>query len=317
MTAVVFVNIAWMREYKGETAADPVHRGNFKHLKDRSAVAHEQWNFRSKYGRVYGYVPKSIGINITRLGASPRDAQLDGVVVAFIARDPHTRQLKVVGWYENATVARKAVFGVRFSRTEVTTPVIANQSDAHLLPVIERDIIVPTAQREPGGVGQSPVWYAKNHPQIVQQVLQRVRGETAGRRRKRNKSAGSRGSRAPRNPDLATRLAVERVAMERAERYFGNTEDVSRACLGWDLEARVGDRKYLIEAKGLSGSKINFELTPNELTQMRAHKSDYILFVVTSALTKNPLSTIFRYHVSGKNKGCWVSECGKKLVLKE
>ena len=57
--------------------------------------------------------------------------------------------------------------------------------------------------------------------------------------------------------------------------------------LGWDIEAvlKSGSKKAIlrIEVKGLSGSQVSVELTPNEFTKMQLHADTYKLCVVTNA----------------------------------
>jgi len=157
MEPLVFINIGWMKRYQGPSPTDELEPGNFgyfKKNKSRKAVGHEQRNFVDRDGWVYGYVPRSSGINITRLGANKDQDELEGVLVIFVARDPAAQELKVVGWYRNATVSRSIKFSRRFGRVEVETPIAALASGSYVLPAARRDVIVPTAQKSPGGFGQ-------------------------------------------------------------------------------------------------------------------------------------------------------------------
>lgn len=141
MEPLVFINIGWMKRYQGPSPTDELEPGNFgyfKKNKSRKAVGHEQWNFVERDGWVYGYVPRSSGINITRLGANKDQDELEGVLVIFVARDPAAQELKVVGWYRNATVSRSIKFSRRFERVEVETPIAALASGSYVLPVARR-----------------------------------------------------------------------------------------------------------------------------------------------------------------------------------
>jgi hypothetical protein len=64
--------------------------------------------------------------------------------------------------------------------------------------------------------------------------------------------------------------------------------------MGSRLEAVRGNIKLLLEVKGLSGSDICVELTPNEFKKMNKYRDTYRLCVVTNALT-TPSLTVFAY----------------------
>jgi len=317
MEPIVFINIGWMKQYQGPSPTDALLPGNFGYFKtnrSRIPMGHEQWNFVDKDGMVYGYVPRSAGINITRLGAARGDEEIDGVLVVFMARDPLVRQLKVVGWYRNATVRREASFKRRFGQYLIEAPIAARAADAHVLPVANRSITIPTAQKVVGGVGQSPVWYADGHPAIVDVVRRLVAGGLP-RTRSRKSKLPKGGS--PRNLDPATRIAVEKVAMELAMDYFDDSEDVSRACKGWDIEATAGGATIYVEVKGLSGDTVNVELTPNEYDKMHKEQHRYYVFIVTKALSKAPHIRIFRPGPVSKGvpKPAWTSDLGEILDI--
>jgi hypothetical protein len=310
---VVFINIGWMKKYRGPSPDDTLLAKNFGYFKQdptNKAVGHEQWNFLGKSGQVYGYVPRSAGINISKLGAARNQDTITGVLVVFVARDPAAKELKVVGWYKNATVARKAVFQRSFGQTKIEAPIAAQESDAYVLPVAKRALSIPTSKRELGGVGQSPIWYAEQHPELVQQVQTLV--EENSKRDRGSKKA----TRPPHNTDPKTRLAVEKVAMDWALRYFDDAKDVSRECKGWDVEAITDSEEIYIEVKGISGASVSFELTPNEYNKMILHKERYLLFVVTKALTNQAKAQTFRYDPAAE-ADTWVSESGVKLSVQE
>lgn len=315
---VLFVNIAWMRKYAGSSLEDPVGGGNFGFFKregNNPDDAHEQFNFHPYEGRMYGYVPRSSNINILKLGAGPKDDVVEGVLVAFMARDPAENLLKVVGWYEGATVHRAEVDTLDRKGMDIATGINAPAEHAVVLPVADRTLIVPTAQREAGGVGQSPLWYGEQHPDVVQALRDLVRLY-------RMPSAPvppatpPGGSGSPRNLDPATRLLVEKAAMEMAMAYFDNTVDVSKLCKGWDIEGTCSRGTLFIEVKGLSGPGIAIELTPNEYEKMRLNKERYVVFVVTRALTHSRQGRSFRYiKDDGSEHGLWQTAQGETLSL--
>lgn len=312
MTApVLMVNIAWMLRYNGPAPDDPVVADNFRYFWGEGhppSDAHEQWQFADTDGQVYGYVPRSPQIGITRLGAEPGEDRALGVLVVFFSRDPAENLLKVIGWYENATVHRREVFTHDRGTLTVMSGITAPASTAVVLPVADRRIVIPTAKRAKGGVGQSPLWYAEEHPDKVAEV----RSFIAGYRRHVAAAPLHGRGRSPRQPDVETRLKVEKAAMDLAMAYFDDAVDVSKEAKGWDIEARDSLGQILVEVKGLSGHNLCVELTPNEFAMMGEHKERYILFVVTSALTQSRLGRVFRFEPV---LGGWTSGQGDQLAI--
>ncbi|MBC5767555.1 DUF3883 domain-containing protein [Ramlibacter albus] len=310
MTApILLVNCAWMQRYAGPADDDPVVADNFKYFWGEghpASDAHEQWNFADTDGRVYGYVPRSPQINISRLGAGPSAEHVEHILVVFISRDPAENVLKVVGWYEDASVHRREVFTHDRGVLTVSAAISAPASTAVALPVADRRIVIPTAKREAGGVGQSPLWYAEEHPEKVSEI----RAFIARYRRAEHKSTGRSGS--PRQPDLETRLKVEKAAMDLAMAYFDRAVDVSKEAKGWDIEAVDSEGPIMIEVKGLSGQNVCVELTPNEFAKMQEHQDRYILFVVTGALTQSRTGRVFRYDAQ---RAAWVSGQQERLAI--
>lgn len=275
---LVYINHAWMTHYQGPKGDRA--EGNFGFLKTND-VAHESWNFEPIKGKVYGYVPRSAEIKISRLGAKRGDGALDGVTVVWIARNPRTKQTVIVGWYRNARIHRDAEHS-RLERSpgfNVGYQIEAPASDAVLLPIDARAYIIPTA-KEKGNLGQSPVWYGKSDA-FNNAVLAYIRcgGKSATRRVK-----------SPRQTDPELRRKVEQAAINHAIAHFESeaggshrVASVEKDGVGWDLEAFADDGSVLkIEVKGLSGKDLVVELTPNEYAKMRSpgHRMDYIIYVL-------------------------------------
>jgi hypothetical protein len=309
---IVFINIGWMKRYQGPSPTDELSAKTFGYFKThRGAPGHEQWNFLRRSGWAYGYVPRTARLKLERLGASPEQDQVTGVLVVFVSRDPVSRQHKVVGWYRNAIVNRNAVFERNYGRVRVKAPIKARASESYLLPVSDRNILIPAAKTVRGGLGQSPIWYAERHPKLVQRILRIVRGEKNTPRATDGRQSITTGIR---NLDPDSRIAIEKAAMELAMKYFDGAKDVSKQCKGWDIEAIALGSNVLIEVKGLAGSAVSVELTPNEFTQMNKHKERYLLFVVNGALARRPLARSFRYR---RSQGKWVCDDGSVLKLQE
>ncbi|MCY4555432.1 MAG: HNH endonuclease signature motif containing protein [Chloroflexi bacterium] len=149
---MLFLNIARMDSYRGWTSVDvPVGGG-------RDPNKMEVHNFHPYRGHVYGYVAAvAHSIRIKKLGATDsKQESIDGVDVVWTA--PSIRGGRdVVGWYRDATVFRylqKYRRGPYHAKASSTTYV--------LLPPNERRLNIKSARVQPGGFGNSNVWYAES-----------------------------------------------------------------------------------------------------------------------------------------------------------
>lgn len=128
---------------------------------------------------------------------------------------------------------------------------------------------------------------------------------------------GGGGGGHPRQPDPSIRQTVERAAEEKVKAHFRElgyrVKDVTGDNLGWDFDANCRSERLRLEVKGLSGSDICVELTPNEYKSMNAYRETFRLCVVTSALI-NPRLTDFAF--SDKTQR-WESPDGRPLAIKK
>ncbi|RDD64187.1 DUF3883 domain-containing protein [Thalassococcus profundi] len=312
---LVYINHAWMTHYRGPQGDKA--EGNFSFLKTND-IAYESWNFEPIRRKVYGYVPRSAKINISRLGAKSGDAEVNGVTVVWIARNPRTTKTVIVGWYRNARIHKDAEHRrlKRSSDFEVGYQIEAPTADAVLLPIDARSYTIPTA-KEPGNLGQSPVWYGKGEA-FNRDVVEYIN---------RGGAPVKRPSKVPRQTDAELRRKVEQAAINHAITYYESdvggshrVESVEKDGVGWDLEAFAEDGANLkIEVKGLSGKDLVVELTPNEYAKMLSpeHRADYIIYVLPEALSSEPVAYIFRYDaILSKGKDLvWVSDEGQRLRI--
>jgi len=124
---------------------------------------------------------------------------------------------------------------------------------------------------------------------------------------------------APRSNDPEKRALVEKVAVTYVAKHFERQDyqvtSVEKDNLGWDLQARKGNQRLRIEVKGLSGSAIVVEVTPNEYKQIVARREDYRLCIVSDALeAKKAKLRIFSYQ---HRKKAWLNEQREKLLIQE
>lgn len=320
MTAIVFFNIGWMNSYRGVRHGDEIRGGGA--WVNENAVGHEVYNFAPYRGRYYGCVqpPGGREIHIERLGAAVDDDHVDNVTIAWVAKDP-TQGLRLVGWYSGARLFRHfqqppvgAVRPVRSESDQAWFIAVANVVDSVLLDPEDRTLPIPRNKR--GAMGQSNVWYADSllGQSTIEEVRAFIRRYNAGvEARQVKRVAGSR------DMDQARKIQVEQSAINAVRDYYESrgfrVSDVQRDNVGWDLEAARGEQRLLIEVKGLSGSQAEAELTPNEYHQMRSHRNDYRLCIVSDALS--PARLRMRRYAFMRSRKAWVDQDDCALMFEE
>jgi hypothetical protein len=174
MGELVFFNIGWLD--------DDSIQGGGEYVNELGYGA-EMYNFREYEGKVYGYVAVGRGndkqkppannrwdvpmknMGIEKLGASKYAPSIGNIMVIWVATHPVEGEARIVGWYRTATVYRslqdpKDLPYRRRKGRDGLCPynVVAKSTDAILVPVEERNLVVP---RGKNGIGQCNVWYAK------------------------------------------------------------------------------------------------------------------------------------------------------------
>mgnify|MGYP000481934023 CR=1 FL=1 len=169
MNKMLFLNIGWMKNYRGLEDDCIAGGGEFvQQFNDGSEPDNyppcEIRNFEPHEGYMYGFVrvKKDGSIRIERLGASRKDKSTGNVLVIWVAKS-RSNGTVIVGWFRNATVYRDCQLPPEESgrkrpgRQEWGYRVKAKEENCKLLPVEHRIIRVPRGR---GGMGQSNVWYA-------------------------------------------------------------------------------------------------------------------------------------------------------------
>ncbi len=323
-TRMVFFRVGWMDKYKGVTATDKITGGGA--YVQEHGFGYEIFNYQPFNGNLYGWVmpgrsslPGSFAtIDLKRIGSPASDESLSSIIVVWVATSPEGGAY-VVGWYQNATVFRHAQDAPSGSHREyrgesvgyVTTTKV---DDGVLLSRDERVIEVP--QRGKGNFGQSNMWYADDssnpvHRDIRQAVLDAVQDHSLPKPERRSHRP------VPRQHDILLRLRVEQTAIETVTNHYVKlgyeVKSVELDNVGWDLEATLDRRKLLLEVKGLSGSDLAIELTPNEYAKMRENRKMFRLCIVKNALTEPHLS-IFEFNFEYDR---WETDDGRLLNFTE
>lgn len=282
--------VGYMESYDG--AGEITGGGSYV---DKNGNGGEMWNFRAEGGRCYGYVMTLhfAGIDLRRIAPDQnwkKNDELAGVDIVFIARRPDVGQV-VIGWYRNATIFHKSYRKRRgrkkmgdWDGLDYLCEVDAEQ--AVLLPEGQRTFPVPHGEK--GLPGQSNLWYPPiGNPRAVRFVaaLHKLMGGSAGVPTKPIKcNLGDR--RGTPNEDLITKIEQSAVAATRThfETKGYEVESFEQDNRGWDLEARKGDERLLIEVKGHIGNAIQFDLTPNEYSKLQENSPSYRICVLRNAL---------------------------------
>ena len=156
---IIFANIAWSNSYQ-KLERDEFYSNANHYVLDEFA---ELFNFASKNGRFYGYVPNppTWHINPSSLGGNGDDKFVEGVTVIWTAPHPKQNGRVIVGWYQNATVYKE--YDKRPGDLPLDYICEAKTDNCVLLPISERNFRIPTNYRY--------IWYAKGNEQLKENVL--------------------------------------------------------------------------------------------------------------------------------------------------
>lgn len=324
--AMLFCNIGWMENYRGQTADDKI-RGGGKNVKI-AGMGHEVCNFvpNPDDGYLYGYVqPVAKTIDLKRLDKNNNGISVSGVTVVWVATHHSNNKslgTKIVGWYRNATIF--ATFQTFDNVPElqkengISSYIIkAPAEQAVLLPIDARVMVVPRARDIKGFLGQSNVWYGDSDNTDVQKFIDNV-AQMIEQYEPESDSGCLKGKRTYAK-DQEKKVQVEQAAIEICRNHFeglGYTvNSVEKDNCGWDLEAKADRTLLKIEVKGLSGNTFNIGLTPNEYKAFEQKADDYRLAVVINALN-TPKLFVCRFSQEQK---AWIAEAAgeqpRKLTI--
>ena len=170
MIRILFCNIAWMKEYRGnEDGKDtPLNGGSYV---DETGDAHEKYNGKD--------VNQMRIENIAGCELLKKEEEVDDVLVVYCAKHPAHKFTTVVGWYKHATVFRHYQEAVFAPEDIQYYNAIANSSDCVLLPagIRSRKVQWEVPRKSNGwayGFGRANVWYASEEDSRLQDYLTRL-----------------------------------------------------------------------------------------------------------------------------------------------
>lgn len=304
---IIFFRIAWMENYNGVTSND-IPKGAGSYVTENKNGG-EVYNFTNRNGMYYGFVriQGDKTINLTKLGASKYDTEINGVTVVFFAKNPIDGGQWIVGWYKNATIFKDLQFLKKKDKNNWYTYLAScTIKNGKLLNINERNWEVE-------GAGQMNIWYPNKYLTKVQMDSLKEYIETGKMPERKNKPRISGGGGWMKDVEL--RKQIEVAAMERVVDYFSNKgfncEYVHKENKGWDIEISKGNKLYQVEVKGTQHDFSTVELTPNEYKMMMAKKKTYRVCIVSHAINAQK-QTLDTFHYNGE---FWVNDLGLKLNL--
>jgi hypothetical protein len=323
---VVFFNIGWMNRYAGLSSGDTIQGGG-TFIKEMG-YGQEIFNFKPHKGQLFGYVQPPGGkakfnvrkIDITKIGAARSDGRIENMTVFWTAKSPLLKRTVIVGWYRNATVFRHwqpppADSGRTYKKDELGYYCQAAAADGTLLDIDSRIMEVPrqSGKGDKGKMGQANIWYA--HSEIGKEFAQRALSFMETGIVPPDVAEEHRRATPPCQVDPVKRAAVEEEAVRIVTDHYARqgylVESVERENLGWDLNVRLRNIVLKVEVKGLSGSQLSIELSPNEYEKMQQYRDVYRLAVVTDTLT-DPELTIFSFNDETNH---WEDRKGRRAIV--
>ncbi len=165
LSKIMLCRLVWAEEYKSKD--EPIYAGNMRYPAAHD-LALERLNFADENGEVRGFVEnRGQKLDLRKLGAKASDDAISEVTIIFCAVDERSRKLRVVGWYENATVYHEPKKPKKGSiRGNWEYYFQASSTDAHLIPGTARDLVVPRKSTitDKGFIGQRCVFYPAGNP---------------------------------------------------------------------------------------------------------------------------------------------------------
>lgn len=308
---MIFLRTAWMKRYEGVTKVDlPSGAGSYV---TENQDGGEVCNFLPIGGYYYGFARIQMGrsLRLERLGASPDQDFLERVTVVLFAKNPSTGGEFIVGFYKNATLYRNVQDLPASKRLGHPYYLVkARLSYGRLIDEEERIFELPK-----DGPGQTNAWYIEEYHDSS--YLNRVRQYLQDPDAYRRPDQGKVDAKSAWQKDAELRREIEYAAMDAVEVYFNkrgfNIRYVHLDKVGWDLEAKKGNQHLYLEVKGLSGSSIQIEVTPNEYHQCRINKTPFRFCIVTNALEPKKR----KVHIFFHKEGVWQNSFGVELKVKE
>lgn len=297
---IILAKTAWSKRYDSlGKDDDPV--GNHGYL--RTGAGSEAFNFKaSPDGRFYGHFHVRGHLNLKRIDIREAGAESRGVTVIWVSR-PRTGGLRVVGWYQNATVFGRlqreggpwshALYGDGMNREgKPSYTCIAPANESFRVPAEEREqwMLPKSVSRRMGRSdflyphidGHLAPWVTQMEDLIRRMENYRPESIPHPPDREDSETADALYGQGL-SPDPRRREFIERTAMAQAMDRFHKegyaVADVS-ANHPYDLECVKGNERLQVEVKGTSGDGFRVILTEREFNHMAPAGWVRVLYVL-------------------------------------
>ena len=191
---IVFCNIAWMKEYRGNEDGNDIPINGGSYVK-KTGDAHEKYNFfpvqledeEEMYCLGFYETKSHNGKNVNQMHIEnivgcelcKNEEAVEDVLVIYCAKHPAHNFTTVVGWYKHATVYRYYQ-EIEFGEGDIQNfNAIAKANDCVLLPTGTRSKVLEwKVPRKIGGCaygfGRANVWYAREEVEGLKDYLDRL-----------------------------------------------------------------------------------------------------------------------------------------------
>ena len=171
---ILFCNVAYMRYYDSALKEEVPQNGGSYVAENKTGMEINNFHLYDD-GKFYGFVepgsingsPKELHIENMDPAYRGKDAIPD-VTVVFCAKSPE--RPVIVGWYRHATVFRH----VQKYNGDTLYNLLAEEENAVLIEVADRNMRVPRANADGYGFGQSNLWYAGEDNDRVREYVNGV-----------------------------------------------------------------------------------------------------------------------------------------------
>jgi len=296
MDKVLWVKFGWSDLYQGGHVD-----GNFAWLNTEGGDGHEAFNFLpAPNGKYYCYVPPH-----GKSQASPSSIDPHGWTVICLAKFPHQKGVRVVGWYENATLMGKEIPRPEYKENRGFRKGNRGEKFCYSIESSEAYFVLPEHRRafSHGSIKQAKFSYLRGpdkgiaQSEAKEEVFQILKAELARLKplvvRQPNPekavdpledNTDPMGQFGTPEHRKAVEMEAERVATQELEKMGYNVVRRSDEKIGYDLQAdsRTGKPSLFVEVKGTSGTARRFFMTPNEFSFRKT--SGWRLAMVTNTL---------------------------------
>ena len=154
---ILFCRIGWAEFYNGNPDDKPQGAGSYNENPDNTGF--ETYNFKSYDGAYYGFVRLSAKkhMHLDRIGNSPNENKIEGVLVVWVSTNPKTSGQYIVGWYKDACVYNRLEY--------VPEEIKCQRNNAIKYNIFARKaVLIPVEKRtqQVSGMGTQNFWYAED-----------------------------------------------------------------------------------------------------------------------------------------------------------